>query len=126
MKLSPNQNIFFSKIKYSEELYSSSDTLNIMKLSNKKVNVVTGIVNSEVLLSFLKDKNISVEHFKYPDHFDYKEKDIVKFRDNITITTEKGYSKLRKFNIENLYYLPISVDISEEKIFIETIRDKIT
>lgn len=126
VKLSPNQNIFFSKIKYSEELYSSSDTLNIMKLSNKKVNVVTGIVNSEVLLSFLEDKNITVEHFKYPDHFDYKEKDIVKFRDNITITTEKDYSKLRKFNIENLYYLPISVDISEEKIFIETIRDKIT
>jgi len=87
VKLSPNQNIFFSKIKYSEELHSSSNTFNIKKLSNKKVNVVTGIVNSEVLLSFLEDKNITVEHFKYPDHFDYKEKDIVKFRENITITT---------------------------------------
>ena len=110
VKLSSNQHIFFSKIKYSEELHSSSDTLNIKKLLNKKVNVVTGIVNSEVLISFLEDKNITVEHFKYPDHFDYKEKDIVKFRDNITITTEKDYSKLRKFNIENLYYLPISID----------------
>ena len=99
--------------------------MNIKKLSNKKVNVVTGIVNSEVLISFLEDKNITVEHFKYPDHFDYKEKDVLKFKDNITITTEKDYSKLRKFNIENLYYLPISVDISEEKIFIETIRDRI-
>ena len=89
VKLSSNQHIFFSKIKYSEELYSSSDALNIMKLSNKKVNVVTGIVNSEVLISFLEDKNITVQHFKYPDHFDYKEKDIIKFRDNITITTEK-------------------------------------
>ena len=99
--------------------------MNIKKLSNKKVNVVTGVVNSEVLISFLEDKNITVEHFKYPDHFDYKEKDILKFKDNITITTEKDYSKLRKFNIENLYYLPISVDISEKKIFIETIRDRI-
>ena len=125
VKLSSNQHIFFSKIKYSEELYSTIDKLKIMKLSNKKVNVVTGIVNSEVLISFLEDKNLTVEHFKYPDHFDYKEKDILKFKDNITITTEKDYSKLRKFNIENLYYLPISVDISEEKIFIETIRDKI-
>ena len=71
VKLSSNQHIFFSKIKYSEELHSSSDTLNIKKLSNKKVNVVTGIVNSEVLISFLEDKNITVEHFKYPDHFDY-------------------------------------------------------
>ena len=75
VKLSSNQHIFFSKIKYSEELHSSSDTLNIKKLSNKKVNVVTGIVNSEVLISFLEDKNITVEHFKYPDHFDYKEKE---------------------------------------------------
>ena len=71
IKLSSNQHIFFSKIKYSEVLYSSNDTLNIIKLSNKKVNVVTGIVNSEVLISFLEDKNITVEHFKYPDHFDY-------------------------------------------------------
>ena len=53
VKLSSNQHIFFSKIKYSEELHSSSDTLNIMKLLNKKVNVVTGIVNSEVLIIFL-------------------------------------------------------------------------
>ena len=59
VKLSSNQHIFFSKIKYSEELHSSSDTLNIKKLSNKKVNVVTGIVNSEVLISFLEDKNIT-------------------------------------------------------------------
>ena len=78
-----------------------------------------------ILYLLLEDKNITVQHFKYPDHFDYKEKDILKFRDNITITTEKDYSKLRKFNIENLYYLPISVDISEEKNFIETIRNRI-
>ena len=34
-------------------------------------------------------------------------------------------TKLRKFNIENLYYLPISMEVSAEKTFVEKIEEKI-
>lgn len=125
INLKTNQSIFFSKIKYSERLYSNDDSINILKLLNQKVNVVTGIVNSQVLIKYLEDINIDVQHFKYPDHYDYKEKDIQKFKHNITITTEKDYAKLRKFNIENLYYLPISFDVEEGEYLIKTIEMKI-
>ena len=89
------------------------------------MNVVTGIVNSQVLIKYLEDINIDVQHFKYPDHYDYKENDIQKFKHNITITTEKDYAKLRKFNIKNLYYLPMFTDVSAEKTLMEKIEEKI-
>ena len=125
INLKYNQHIFFSKIKYSDELFSAKNSINISKLSNQKVDVITGIVNSENLIKYLEKKGLLINHFKYPDHYNYKEKDILKLKDNFIITTEKDYTKLRKFNIENLYYLPISMEVSAEKTLMGKIEEKI-
>ena len=86
---------------------------------------MTGIVNSENLIKHLEKKGLLINHFKYPDHYDYKQKDILKLKDNFILTTEKDYTKLRKFNIENLYYLPIRMEVSAEKTLMEKIEEKI-
>ena len=125
INLKHNQHIFFSNIKYSDELFSADNSINISKLSNQKVDVITGIVNSENLIKHLEKKGLLINHFKYPDHYDYKQKDILKLKDNFIITTEKDYTKLRKFNIENLYYLPIRMEVSAEKTLMEKIEEKI-
>ena len=120
-----NQHIFFSKIKYSDELFSANNSINIAKLSNQKVDVITGIVNSENLIKHLEEKGLLINHFKYPDHYNYKLKDISKIKEDFIITTEKDYTKLIKFNVENLYYLPISMVVSSEKNLMEKIEKKI-
>ena len=125
INLKHNQHIFFSKIKYSDELFSADNSINISKLSNQKVDVITGIVNSENLIKHLQKNGLLINHFKYPDHYEYKQKDILKLKDNLIITTEKDYTKLRKFNIENLYYLPIRMEVSAEKTLMEKIEEKI-
>jgi len=125
INLKSNQHIFFSKIKYSDELFSANSSINISKLSNKKVDVITGIVKSENMIKHLEKKGLLINHFKYPDHYNYKQKDILKLNDNVIITTEKDYTKLRKFNIENLYYLPMFTDVSAEKTLMEKIEEKI-
>ena len=125
INLKHNQHIFFSKIKYSDELFSADNSINISKLSNQKVDVITGIVNSENLIKHLEKKGLLINHFNYPDHYDYREKDILKIKGNFIVTTEKDYSKLRKFNIENLYYLPITMEVSDEKTLMEKIEEKI-
>ena len=125
INLKYNQHIFFSKIKYSDELFSADNSIDISKLSNQKVDVITGIVNSKNLIKHLEKKGLLINHFKYPDHYDYKQKDILKLNDNFIITTEKDYTKLRKFNIENLYYLPIRMEVSAEKTLMEKIEEKI-
>ena len=90
------------------------------------MNLVTGIANSKPLIKFLKNSGLSINHFKYRDHHDYSEKDVIDFQGRIIITTEKDYTKLRKFNIKDLYYLPISVNILENENFLEILRDKIS
>ena len=125
INLKYNQHIFFSKIKYSDELFSANNSIKISKLSNQKVDVITGIVNSENLIKHLKDKVLLINHLKYPDHYNYKLKDISKIKGNFVITTEKDYTKLRKFKVENLYYLPISMEVSAEKTLMEKIEEKI-
>ena len=50
INLKYNQHIFFSKIKYSNVLFSVNNSINISKLSKQKVDVITGIVNSENLI----------------------------------------------------------------------------
>jgi len=125
INLKYNQHIFFSKIKYSEELFSANNSINISKLSNQRVDVITGILNSENLIKHLEEKGLLINHFKYSDHYNYKEKDILKLKDNLIITTEKDYTKLRKFKLENLYYLPISMEVLAEKTLIEKIEEKI-
>ena len=126
IKLSSEQNIFFSSIKYSDNLFSNNNSISISKLTSNKVNLVTGIVNSIPLIAFLKNKGLEINHFKYPDHHNYSEKDIIDFKGEIVITTEKDYTKLRKYNIDDLYYLPISVDILEKEKFLENIKNKIS
>ena len=125
INLKYNQHIFFSKIKYSEELFSANNSINISKLSNQRVDVITGILNSENLIKHLEEKGLLINHFKYSDHYNYKEKDILKLKDNLIITTEKDYTKLRKFKLENLYYLPSSMEVLAEKTLIEKIEQKI-
>ena len=125
INLKYNQHIFFSKIKYSNVLFSENNSINISKLSKQKVDVITGIVNSENLIKHLEDKGLLINHLKYPDHYNYKGKDISKIKGNFVITTEKDYAKLREFNVENLYYLPISMEVSSEKTLLEKIEEKI-
>ena len=73
----------------------------------------------------IEDMGLIINHLKYPDHYNYKRKDILKIKESFVITTEKDYTKLRKFHLENLYYLPISVEISGEKNLMEKIEEKI-
>ena len=87
--------------------------------------MITGIVNSENLIKHLEDKGLLINHLKYPDHYNYKLKDISKIKGNFVITTEKDYAKLRKFKVESLYYLPISMEVSAEKTLMEKIEEKI-
>ena len=73
-----------------------------------------------------------IKEMEFPDHYVYTDKDlnyILKEADKLTceiITTEKDYTKLRKFHIENLYYLPISMEISAEKTLMKKIEEKIS
>ena len=70
---------------------------------NKKFIAVSGIGNNYTFLQTLKKNNFKViKNFQYPDHYNYKNKDIIKLRNEAKnnncrlITTEKDFLRLSK------------------------------
>ena len=51
--------------------------------------------------------------------------DVQNFADEIVITTEKDFTKLRNMDIENLFYLPIEFKIHNQEDFLAEISNRI-
>ena len=117
-----NQTVFFSKIKYGEEIIGDDVILPISDLTDFDVILVTGIANTKPLTSFLDKEKINYQHKKYADHYNFSEKDLneikltyskIKTDKKLILTTEKDY--VRSFTGMDYYYLPIETDFIDHK-----------
>ncbi|WP_026063363.1 tetraacyldisaccharide 4'-kinase [Pedobacter arcticus] len=123
-----HQSLFFSSIKYAEELQSIlNHTLIPTKSIHKDCTVLllTGIAKPEPLLNEVKKLTKNIVHHSYPDHHQFSEKNMLKLvadfknikSDNkVIITTEKDAVRLKtdKFapilNSLAIYQWQIEVD----------------
>ena len=83
------------------------------QLKNTETLLVTGIANPTPLVEYLTNQKIKFKHLKYPDHYQFKEKDIaeinsefklLKSNNNIVLTTEKDYVRIFA-DLQNLRYI---------------------
>jgi len=133
IKLKNNQQLFFSKIIYDDVLIGSNHNINRTEWKNKNVVLVTGIANPDSLVKFAEDNFNDVLHLKYPDHHNFKDIEIDYIRkrftetegDKIILTTEKDYMRLlEQGSLKNdLYYLPIRIELDDKEKFNQTILD---
>jgi tetraacyldisaccharide 4'-kinase len=116
LKLLQQQSLYFSYISYSQLLHGASGTIAIEKLSGKKVTAVTGIARPKPFVQYLK-KTMQVAHLNYSDHHDFtaQEINVIKSKEMV-ITTEKDYMRLKKYQLVNLYYLPIETRFNGKKL----------
>ena len=82
--------------------------------------LITGIANSDHLVSFLKSKSLSFEHLKYSNHYNFSLSDIKKIKQKkqskIILTTEKDFGRLVPyFDSNELFYLPIEMGFFSKK-----------
>jgi len=132
----PHQTVFFSKIKYGNILGLTK--INNFNKSRSKLIVVSGIANPNPLIEHLSQNHVILKHFKYPDHYQYKEKDIVEIHNLLTkfadedvsiITTEKDAMRLKSDQFKTLiddkpwFYQEIEVVIDEAERFEKLIFD---
>ncbi len=119
-----NQQIFFTTISYDEDLKGEKN-LSISDLKNKEVVLVTGIANPNPLLEYLSKREIDYKHLKYPDHYNFTDEDVLRIKkesgvsssENIILTTEKDYMRLKR-KIDNLYYIAIrSTFLDKKQVF---------
>jgi tetraacyldisaccharide 4'-kinase len=114
--LSANQELYFSFIAYDDCIYSENKKVALRDVQNESQLLLAGIAKPEPFFSHLKVNTNKQEVLQYPDHHSFTEKEILdlinKAQNQIIITTEKDYVRLKSHNIEGilatqLYYLPI-------------------
>ncbi len=123
LKVELHQTVFFSTIKYSEEIVGNEVRIPINELSDYETILVTGIANTDPLTTFLDKKNSNYYHIKYADHHNFTEKDFLKINEvyskvkadkKLILTTEKDY--VRSFTgKDNFYYLSIETEFIDHK-----------
>lgn len=116
-----NKNI---KIFYSNYLPAK----NIRQFKKRKFLAFAGIGNPDNFFNLLKKNKINVVSKKvFPDHYDFQKKDInllyaiAKKNKLKIITTEKDYLRLDKHSAIKINFLPVKLEINNEKKFIKEI-----
>ena len=101
----------------------------IKKFKNKKFIAFSGIGNHKTFIKTLKKNRIKViKSLNFPDHYNYKDKDISKIReiakkyDCKIITTEKDVLRLSKKNKKNINFLKIKININNNINFTKIIK----
>ena len=112
-----------------EIYYFHYDPININDFRNQRLLALAAIGNPENFFKLLDENNLQVdEHVIFPDHYEFSKKEIEKicFRAkkkgcNI-ITTEKDYFKIKKYNLNEIRYLKMSIEIIEKNKLINRIK----
>jgi tetraacyldisaccharide 4'-kinase len=107
--------------------------INLKKIDfSNKFLAFSGIGNSHSFKETLTDNNIKIiKEINYPDHYDYKKKDIANIKREAKIinakiiTTEKDYVKLSVEDKAEISFLEIGVKIDNEDKLINFIKKHI-
>ena len=126
IKLYDYQNLFFTKIKYDNNL--KGDVKSNFDQIEKSILLVTGIAESDPVISFLNKSGVDFEHISFSDHFNYSQNDIDKIeKDNnkLIVTTEKDFQKIQLLQRKNKWvYLEIKIDFLENESLFNSIVKK--
>ena len=118
LKLSQNQELYFTYIEYDSAIFSEEKQLQVSDVKDWDKLLLAGIAKPEPFFKHLKKE--SDEILIFPDHHHFSEKDILeiknKAQNNIIITTEKDYVRLKgQLPKEQLFYLPIKSSFVSQK-----------
>jgi len=105
---------------------------NFSNLKKKKFLAFSGIGNPHTFFDTLKSLKIKlVDYKKFPDHYNYSDKDLQKLKQLAKvngcklITTEKDYFRIKKAFRKNVNFLKIELSINQEKKFYKYIKERL-
>ncbi len=120
--INPNIKIFIGK--YVPKDYS--------KLRRKKFVIFSGIGNPHTFSDTLEDFKIKfTEYKKFPDHYNYKETDLLKLKELAKLkncellTTEKDYLRIKKSFRKSINFLKVELLINQHNQFYKYLKEKL-
>lgn len=111
LKLQPGQQVYFTTIGYDRQVYNETGRLNVEEVKHQPKILVAGIAKPEPFFKHLKRVGDILK--QYPDHHGFTPNEIQELNNlnQLIITTEKDYMRLRgKVPNDRLYYLPIRTE----------------
>jgi len=105
-----DQKVYFTAIAYDDAVYSETETIDLLTLSDTQKVLVAGIAKPQPFFDHLMEPGDDC--LTYPDHHDFSDIEVQELsliaHTKIIITTEKDYMRLKgKLPANRLYYLPI-------------------
>lgn len=118
LKSKSNQQVFFTFIEYDSQVYSEVKQLSLAEIKTVDKLLLAGIAKPKPFFAYLQAAKSGTMVFS--DHHDFTPQDIEiikeKAKDNIIITTEKDFVRLKgKLPKEQLFYLPIKSSFVNNK-----------
>lgn len=114
VKADKHQNILFSNITYNDKIYNETTSISLKNFDD--FYLVTGIANPKPLVKYLSDKQKEFKHLAYPDHHNFKPKEIERLKSlkKPILTTEKDFTRLHEYLQQNIYYISIEVQLDKD------------
>ena len=104
-----------------EFFYSYFKPTNIERFKNKRLLALAGIGNPENFFKLLQENDLNIEKkLIFPDHYEFTKTEIKNIVENAKnknlqiIMTEKDYFKIKDFNIPEIQYLEVSLEIKQK------------
>ena len=101
-------------------------------MKNKKLFAIAGIGNPENFFQILSNNNLEVsKKIVFPDHYKFKKSEILdiikmaKNNDCKLIMTEKDYFRIKEFNLEEIEFLKVELEIKNKDQLIKKIFENI-
>ncbi|TVZ52098.1 tetraacyldisaccharide 4'-kinase [Dokdonia sp. Hel_I_53] len=116
LDLSVSQKLFFSKITYDAQVFSTKGGVQLNSLKTKKVTLVTGIANPSLFVQHIALQGVSFTHKQYKDHHNFSKNELEELEElECILTTEKDYVRLRPMLKKvKLFYLPIKIELIKD------------
>lgn len=110
--------------------YSNYVPLNINEFKNKKLLAIAGIGNPENFFQLIEKYNLKLEKkIVFPDHYKLSKNEMLKIMDDANknnykiIMTEKDFFKIEKYKIDNINYLKVSLEITNQEKLLQKINE---
>ena len=111
-----------------EIFYSFYEPKNLNEFKDKKLLALAGIGNPENFFDLIEENNLKIyDKMIFPDHYKFSKNQFIKIVEQARnknykiIMTEKDYIKIKKFNINGLNYLKVSLEIKDKEKFLNKI-----
>ncbi|HFC91716.1 MAG TPA: tetraacyldisaccharide 4'-kinase [Leucothrix mucor] len=104
-------------------LFFNEKSMNLSDLLEEPIHAVTGIAHPDRFYKTLEKHGLNLTKHSFPDHYDFKPKDLEFYDDKIIIMTEKDAVKCSEFAHRNCWFLPVEAQMEDK--FDDLLLDKL-